>query len=50
MAQIRHIAISSDHPGKTAEFFKRAFSFREIARHGFDVVDGARSQQRSALG
>ena len=39
MAQIRHIAIASDHPGKTAEFFKRAFGFREIARHGFDPSD-----------
>ena len=39
MAQIRHIAIASDHPGKTAEFFKRAFGFREIARHGFDPTN-----------
>jgi catechol 2,3-dioxygenase-like lactoylglutathione lyase family enzyme len=36
MAQIRHIAIASDHPGKTVEFFKSAFGFQEIARHGFD--------------
>jgi catechol 2,3-dioxygenase-like lactoylglutathione lyase family enzyme len=36
MAQIRHIAIASDHPGKSAEFFKRAFGFQEIARHGLD--------------
>jgi methylmalonyl-CoA/ethylmalonyl-CoA epimerase len=36
MAQIRHIAIASDHPGKTAEFYKQAFGFREITRHGFD--------------
>ena len=33
MAQIRHISIASDHPGKTAEFFKMAFGFREVARH-----------------
>ena len=39
MAQIRHIAIASDHPSKTAEFFKRAFGFREIARHGFDPTN-----------
>jgi len=39
MAQIRHVAIASDHPGKTAEFFKRAFGFREIARHGFDPTN-----------
>ena len=24
MAQIRHIAISSDHPGKAADFYQRA--------------------------
>jgi catechol 2,3-dioxygenase-like lactoylglutathione lyase family enzyme len=36
MAQIRHIAISSDHPGKTAEFFKKAFGMREVHRHGLD--------------
>src|SRR5262249_54531706 len=36
MAQIRHIAIASDHPFKAAEFYKRAFGFREIARNGFD--------------
>ena len=36
MAQIRHIAIASDHPGKTAEFYKKAFGFREVHRHGLD--------------
>ena len=36
MAQIRHIAIASDHPGKTAEFYKKAFGFQEVSRHGFD--------------
>src|SRR5438128_1892110 len=36
MAQIRHIAIASDHPGKAADFYKKAFGFREVARHGFD--------------
>ena len=34
MAQIRHIAISSDNPSKTAEFYKRAFGMREVARFG----------------
>lgn len=33
MAQIRHIAISSDNPSKAAEFYKKAFGFREVARH-----------------
>ncbi len=36
MAQIRHIAIASDHPFKTADFYKKAFGFREVSRHGFD--------------
>jgi catechol 2,3-dioxygenase-like lactoylglutathione lyase family enzyme len=36
MAQIRHIAIASDHPGKAADFYKKAFGFREVSRHGFD--------------
>jgi catechol 2,3-dioxygenase-like lactoylglutathione lyase family enzyme len=36
MAQIRHIAIASDHPGKTADFYKKAFGFREVSRHGLD--------------
>ena len=38
MAQIRHIAIASNHPGKTAEFFERAFGFQEIARYGLDPL------------
>ena len=36
MALIRHIAIASDHPGKAAEFYKKAFGLREVSRHGFD--------------
>lgn len=36
MAQIRHIAIASDNPFKAAEFYKKAFGFREVSRHGFD--------------
>src|SRR5215470_15532109 len=36
MAQIRHIAIASDHPFKAAEFYKKAFGLQEIARFGFD--------------
>ncbi len=31
--QIRHIAIASDNPSKTAEFYKSAFGLREVARH-----------------
>jgi catechol 2,3-dioxygenase-like lactoylglutathione lyase family enzyme len=36
MAQIRHIAIAAEHPGKTADFYKKAFGFREVTRFGFD--------------
>ena len=36
MAQIRHVAISSDHPGKAADFYKNAFGFREVSRYGLD--------------
>lgn len=34
MARIRHIAFTSDHPGRTAEFYKRALGLTEIGRHG----------------
>jgi methylmalonyl-CoA/ethylmalonyl-CoA epimerase len=34
MARIRHIAISSKHPGKTAEFYKQALGWTEIQRFG----------------
>jgi catechol 2,3-dioxygenase-like lactoylglutathione lyase family enzyme len=36
MAQIRHLAIASDHPGKTAAFYKKAFGFSEVSRYGLD--------------
>jgi catechol 2,3-dioxygenase-like lactoylglutathione lyase family enzyme len=39
MAQIRHIAIASDHPGKAAEFYKKALGLREVRRFGFDPKD-----------
>ncbi len=32
MAQIRHIAISSDNPSKAAEFYKTALGLTEVAR------------------
>jgi catechol 2,3-dioxygenase-like lactoylglutathione lyase family enzyme len=32
MAKLRHIAIATKDPVKTAEFYKQAFDFREIAR------------------
>jgi catechol 2,3-dioxygenase-like lactoylglutathione lyase family enzyme len=36
MAQIRHIAIASDHPGKAADFYKKALGLREVRRYGLD--------------
>jgi catechol 2,3-dioxygenase-like lactoylglutathione lyase family enzyme len=36
MAQIRHLAIACDHPGKTADFYKKAFGFREVRRYGLE--------------
>jgi catechol 2,3-dioxygenase-like lactoylglutathione lyase family enzyme len=39
MAQVRHIAIASDHPGKAADFYKKALGLREIRRFGFDPKD-----------
>ena len=32
MQKIRHIAISSQHPARAAEFYKKAFGWREIGR------------------
>ena len=32
MLKIRHIAISSQHPAKAAEFYRKAFGWREITR------------------
>jgi catechol 2,3-dioxygenase-like lactoylglutathione lyase family enzyme len=40
MGKIRHIAISSDQPGKAADFFKAAFGLQELHRHGIDEVTG----------
>jgi catechol 2,3-dioxygenase-like lactoylglutathione lyase family enzyme len=34
MARIRHIAFTSNHPGRTAAFYKQAFGFRELKRFG----------------
>ena len=32
MAKIRHIALATNDPEKTAEFYKKAFGFEEVAR------------------
>ena len=34
MAKIRHIALATDDPEATAEFYKRMFEFREVGRVG----------------
>jgi methylmalonyl-CoA/ethylmalonyl-CoA epimerase len=49
MAQIRHIAIASDHPGKAADFYKKAFGFREVARHGLDPANPEIAPRPSAV-
>jgi catechol 2,3-dioxygenase-like lactoylglutathione lyase family enzyme len=36
MNKIRHIAIASRDPGKTAEFYKKTFGWREVSRGGQD--------------
>ena len=32
MAKIRHIALATNDPIKTAEFYKQAFDFKEVGR------------------
>jgi catechol 2,3-dioxygenase-like lactoylglutathione lyase family enzyme len=34
MPKIRHIALATNDPVKTAEFYKRAFGFKEVGRAG----------------
>ncbi len=34
MAKIRHIALATNDPVKTAEFYKKAFDFKEVGRTG----------------
>ncbi|MGH7035481.1 MAG: VOC family protein [Stellaceae bacterium] len=34
MAKIRHIALATNDPVKTAEFYKAAFDFKEVGRTG----------------
>jgi catechol 2,3-dioxygenase-like lactoylglutathione lyase family enzyme len=46
MPKLRHIALASNDPDKTAEFYKTAFGFKEIRRvtsdlaHGYFLSDG----------
>lgn len=36
MNKIRHIAFASKNPGKSAEFYKKTFGWREVSRGGKD--------------
>jgi catechol 2,3-dioxygenase-like lactoylglutathione lyase family enzyme len=36
MKQIKHIAFASDHPGRAADFYARAFGWKEISRSNID--------------
>ena len=36
MVKIHHLAISSQHPGKAAAFFKDALGFEELSRFGLE--------------
>ena len=49
MAQVRHIAFCSDHPGKTADFYKEAFGFKELARYGLDPSNPEHAPRPSAV-
>jgi catechol 2,3-dioxygenase-like lactoylglutathione lyase family enzyme len=46
MAKLRHLALATNNPDKTAEFYKTAFGFKEIRKitsdlaHGYFLSDG----------
>ena len=40
MNKIKHIAFASDHPGKAADFYKKAFGLQELRRFGIDEATG----------
>ena len=54
MAKIKHIAISTQDPAKTAQFYKDVFGLKEIAKidspgaTGFHLTDG--DIQKAAAG
>ena len=49
MQQIRHIAIASDHPGRAAEFYAKAFGWKELSRHGLDPDNSVEAPRRSGV-
>ncbi len=40
MPKLRHIAIAAEDPEKMAEFYKRAFDFKEVGRPNGVLADG----------
>ena len=42
MARIRHIALTTKDPAKTAHFYKEAFGLKEVRRSPNGAVSGAR--------
>ena len=40
MPKLRHIAIAAEDPEKMAEFYKKAFDFKEVGRPNGALADG----------
>jgi catechol 2,3-dioxygenase-like lactoylglutathione lyase family enzyme len=40
MAKLRHIAVHTPDPEKTAEFYKRVFDMKEVGAHRFTDRQG----------
>jgi catechol 2,3-dioxygenase-like lactoylglutathione lyase family enzyme len=40
MAKLRHLAIATNDPDATAEFYKQAFDFKEVGRVDADLASG----------
>src|SRR6185312_7090348 len=40
MPKLRHIAIAAEDPEKMAEFYKKAFDFKEVGRPNGHLADG----------
>jgi lactoylglutathione lyase len=40
MAKLRHLAIATNDPDATAEFYKQAFDFKEVRRTDSDLATG----------
>jgi catechol 2,3-dioxygenase-like lactoylglutathione lyase family enzyme len=49
MQKIKHIAIASDHPGRAAAFYKEAFGWKEISRHGIDPDNSVEAPRSSGV-